>query len=116
MTQWIRAHSAEDGIWSYFELDDEGWALRQVDLKGAARLWVTAAALTEVLELRDSAGPSAMSDYERKYGVLAEGPLAGWEELAGAIEVTEDTFEGLWVLARQHLGSADSSVEQEESP
>ena len=66
MTTWIQAHSAEDDIWSYFELDDDGWAQRQVDLKGATRLPVTAAALTEVLHIRDHAGLAAMSAYERQ--------------------------------------------------
>ena len=93
MTMWIQTHSAEDDIWSYFELDDDGWAQRQVDLERAARLPVTAASLMEVLDLRDHADLAAMSAYERKYGVLAEGCLDGWRESEGVATITRDTFE-----------------------
>ncbi|MFJ8364528.1 hypothetical protein [Streptomyces sp. NPDC093984] len=113
MTRWIQAYFSEDDVLSYFELGDDGWALRQVDLEGLRHAPVTAAALTEVLELRDNADLTAMADYERKYGVLAEGRLDGWEDTEGAAEITEDTFERIWLAARHRLESADSPAEDE---
>jgi hypothetical protein len=67
---------------------------------------VTAAALTEVLALRDHADPTAMSAYERRYGVLAEGSLDGWQDAEDAAEITAETFELIWITARQHLDAA----------
>jgi len=77
MTTWIQARSTEDeDLWTYLEIGDEGWATRHVDLQGTARTPVTAAALAEVLALRDSADRAAMSAYEQLYGLLAEGCLS----------------------------------------
>ncbi|MFR9795408.1 hypothetical protein ACL02U_05785 [Streptomyces sp. MS06] len=107
MTTWIQAHSAQDDIWSYFELDDDGWAQRQVDLEGAARLPVTAASLKEVLGLRDHADLVTLSAYERRYGVLAEGCLNGWQESDGVAVITRDKFERIWLEGRLRLESTD---------
>ncbi|MFJ9245438.1 hypothetical protein [Streptomyces sp. NPDC101776] len=103
MTLWIRAYDGESDIWSYFELDDEEWALRHVDLQGLQRRPVTAALLAEVIEIRDHGDLAAMASYERQYGVLAEGTLHGWREADGAAEITRREFESTWVAARETL-------------
>lgn len=82
--------------------------MRHVDLQGAARSPITAAALSEVLTLRDAADPSAVSAYERRYGVLAEGSLDGWQNTEGTAAITMETFELIWTAARQHLDSSAS--------
>jgi hypothetical protein len=97
----------------YFELDDEGWASRQVDLLVPDRSPFTAGMLTEVLQRRDHGDAAAMAAYERKYGVLAEGALTGWEDTDCAAEITEEDFEQIWSAARRRLDSADSSTEYE---
>ncbi|MCZ4103519.1 hypothetical protein C8250_042530 [Streptomyces sp. So13.3] len=116
MTRWIRTHDGESATWSYFELDDEQWASRQVDLQGPKRTPVTAAALGEVLQCRDHGDAAATAAYERQYGVLAEGALTGWEDADAAAEVTEDVFERIWAAARLRLASTGSSTEHEETP
>jgi hypothetical protein len=116
MTRWIRTYDGESATWSYFELDDEQWASRQVDLQGPERTPVTAAALGEVQQCRDHGDATSMSAYERQYGVLAEGALTGWEDADGAAEITEDTFERIWSAARLRLASTGSSTEKEGTP
>lgn len=100
---WIRAYDGESDVWSYFELDDEGWALRQVQLQGLHGQPVTAASLAEVIELRDRGDLAVMAAYERQYGVLAEGTLRGWKEADGAAEITRQEFESTWAAAREVL-------------
>jgi hypothetical protein len=96
----IRTYYAEEDLLSYFELDEEEWALRQVDLRGPDRRPVTAATMAEVLHLRDHADLAAMQAYERRFGVLAEASLIGWETVPGAAEVPAQEFERIWALAR----------------
>lgn len=100
---WIRAYDGESDAWSYFELDDEEWALRHVHLQGLHRQPVTAASLAEVIELRDRGNLAVMAAYERQYGVLAEGTLRGWKEAHGAAEITRQEFESTWAAAREIL-------------
>ncbi|MEU9186827.1 hypothetical protein AB0D14_20215 [Streptomyces sp. NPDC048484] len=107
---WIRAYDGESDIWSYFELDDEEWALRHVDLQGLQRQPVTAASLAEVIEIRDRGDLAAMAAYERQYGVLAESALRGWQEADGAAEITRQEFESTWAAARETL-DADRTEE-----
>ncbi|MGM1078052.1 hypothetical protein ACS0VI_17715 [Streptomyces sp. H28] len=107
---WIRAHDDEGDIWSYFELDDEEWAVRQVGLQGPQRRPVTAASLAEVIEIRDRGDLGAMAAYERRYGVLAEGALRGWQGADGAAEITRQEFESTWAAARETL-DADRTEE-----
>jgi hypothetical protein len=54
-----------------------------------------------------------MSAYERRYGVLAEGCLNGWHDTEDAAEITAETFELIWVDARQHLDAFDAAPAQE---
>nr|WSX47937.1 hypothetical protein OG409_02620 [Streptomyces sp. NBC_00974] len=103
MTRWIRIHESEYGRWSYFELDDEGWARRQVGLRGSDHQPMVAATLTEVLRLRDRADFEALSAYQHQYGILAEGSFHGWGEAEGAAEISESTFEQVWRFARTQL-------------
>ncbi|WP_093802933.1 hypothetical protein [Streptomyces sp. Wb2n-11] len=103
MTPWIHTCGDQSDTWSFFELDGEGWALRQVDLQGPQRCPVTAACLAEVIRARDHADLAAMDAYERKYGVLAEGSLYGWQDAGGTAEITRHEFESTWTAARETL-------------
>ncbi|MEU1556981.1 hypothetical protein ABZ517_30385 [Streptomyces scabiei] len=107
---WIRAYDGESDVWSYFELDGEEWALRQVDLQGPQRRPVTAASLVEVIEIRDRGDLAAVAAYEWRYGVLAEGALRGWQEVDGPAEITRQEFESTWAAARETL-DADRTEE-----
>lgn len=107
MTTWFRTYYEDDDLWLYFEADEEGWALRHIEIRGADARPVTAASLGEVLYLRDQADLAAMRRYEQQFGVLAEGRLAGRQDLPQAAEIAVEEFERLWAGARQALdGSA----------
>ncbi|MFD9880994.1 hypothetical protein ACFWZT_05980 [Streptomyces alboflavus] len=106
MTTWFRAYYEDEDLWLHFEADDEGWATRQVEVRGQDSRPVTAASRAEVLHLRDHAGPAAMGRYERQYGILAEGPLDGWQDQPRAAEISAEEFERLWAEARQALGGS----------
>ncbi|HEY1155598.1 MAG TPA: hypothetical protein VGE95_04815 [Arthrobacter sp.] len=79
MTTWFRTYYEGDDLWLYFEANDEGWAARQVEVRAQDSRPVVAASLEEVLHLRDHADLAAMFRYERRYGVLAEGSMEGWQ-------------------------------------
>lgn len=106
MISWFRTYYEDEDLWLYFEADDEGWAARQVEVRGADSRPVTAASLEEVLYLRDHADLAAMGRYERQYGVLAEGSLDGWQDQPHAAEISPEEFEQLWAEARRTLGDS----------
>lgn len=106
MATWFSTYNEDEDLWLYFEADDEGWATRQVEIRGQHSRPVTAASLEEVLHLRDHAELAAMGRYEQRYGVLAEGPVDGWQNQPQAAEISAEEFERLWIEARQALGDS----------
>ncbi|MFJ6651136.1 hypothetical protein ACIQPS_36650 [Streptomyces sp. NPDC091290] len=106
MTFWFRTYNGDEDLWLYVESDDEGWATRQVELQGKNLRAVTAASLKEVLHVRDHADVAAIGRYERQFGILAEGPMDGWEDQPEAAEISAEEFERLWTEARQALGKS----------
>jgi hypothetical protein len=105
VTTWFRTYFEDEDVWQYFEEGADGWASRQVDVRGVDSHPLTAASLDEVLHLRDHADLVAMQRYERRFGVLAETALDGWRDAPGAQEITQAEFERLWIEARAVLGS-----------
>ncbi|AKJ11722.1 hypothetical protein ABB07_17260 [Streptomyces incarnatus] len=105
MTMWIRVYDEASDLWQYFESDEEGRVLRQVEVRGADGTPVTAAALEEVLRYEERADVAVMSRYEQRYGLVAEGRLTAWEEAARAGAISAEEFERVWLEARRTLGS-----------
>jgi len=104
MVCWIKAHwagEAED-VTFLWELDDEGWVTRSVELEGPDRRVQAAASLAEVLEARD-AGIEAVREYESHFGVLPERPLDALDFPHEAITAAD--FDGEWHAARAALGT-----------
>ena len=99
--RFLRYHRTQDDIWSHIELDDDGWALRQVDLRGPRQAPVTATSLAAVRHIRDHQDLAAMRTYEARYGVLSEGSWDGWEQDAQANEIPATDFGALWSTARK---------------
>ena len=56
MRTYFRFYYEDEDAWLYIEVDEEGWALRQVELVGPDARPVTAASLQEVLGQVWSAG------------------------------------------------------------
>ncbi|MFE6834994.1 hypothetical protein ACFVFI_09165 [Streptomyces sp. NPDC057705] len=105
MVMWIRTYDEALDLWQYFEGDDEGWVLRQVDLRGDDGTPMTAASLEEVLRYQERADIDTMSRYEQRYGLVAEGKLMGWEEAPRADAISAEEFERVWLDARLTLGA-----------
>ncbi|MEU3644332.1 hypothetical protein AB0E59_13220 [Lentzea sp. NPDC034063] len=107
MIGWYSYYFADEDVWFHYEVDDEGWVRRQVDLHGADLRPTTAAALAEVLHARDTGGLEAVIAYEKRFGVLAEGAVHDELRAApGVEEISAGEFERLWAAAREHLERA----------
>ena len=106
VARWFRTYFEDDDVWQYFEDGGDGWATRQVDLRGSDGTALTAASFDEVVRIRDGGDLAAMRRYELQFGVLAETVLEGWRDAPGAEEITEAEFEQIWVPARGALGGS----------
>ncbi|MEV6523751.1 hypothetical protein AB0M43_17525 [Longispora sp. NPDC051575] len=101
MLRRVRRHRADEDVWFHFELDDEGWVTRHVELFGPDLTPRVAASMREwFIELEDG----GIDSYQRRFGVLAEvvlspADLLDWEP------VEADEFERCWSRARSHLGA-----------
>ncbi|WP_406447203.1 hypothetical protein [Streptomyces sp. NBC_00876] len=69
MTTWVRCFWDEGEAWFYFELDADGYSIRQVELQEPGDKALTAASLAEWQEAQRE-GRSA--EYESVYGLTAE--------------------------------------------
>jgi hypothetical protein len=98
--RWTRAYWDEEDIIFFFETDEDGWVLRQVELRGADKTPAAAAALVEWPDA-DREGLAAVHAYEAKYGALADQPIE-WNE-GPYIDVERAEFETVWQDARAHL-------------
>ncbi|MCM1972543.1 hypothetical protein [Streptomyces sp. G1] len=87
MRRWFRSYWDEEDTWFYFEIGDDGWVTRQVELQGAERRPVAAA--------RDT-------DPDARYGFTADAPVSEWECYAPEA-LTAEQFENTWAAARHQL-------------
>lgn len=92
VTRWFRSYWDEEDTWFYFEVGDDGWVSRQIELKGPA--------------LRPIAAATAEDD-DARYGFTAESPVTDW---VGHVEepLTLLDFEAVWADARQRLMAGDT--------
>jgi len=96
MTRWFRAYWAEEDTWFYFEVDAEGWVIRQVDLQGPLERPLSAASLAEWQAAQQS---GALADYETTFGATAEVPVHEWNGHEPHA-ITDEEFEAIWLTAR----------------
>lgn len=101
MPKWIRSYWDEEGITFLWEVGDDGWVTRSVELAGPEHRPRTAASLDEVLRARDTGGLPAVQAYERLYGVAPEKPITEWD--FPHAEIDQATFESSWADARRAL-------------
>ena len=104
MVKWIRTYDEAQDLWQYFEGDEQGQILRQVDVRGADGTPLTAASLEEGLRLQERADIATMSRYEQRYGRVAEASLTTWADSPHAEAISAEEFEGAWLDARRALG------------
>ncbi|MFQ6396109.1 hypothetical protein ACLMAJ_21880 [Nocardia sp. KC 131] len=115
MLRWFRIHAPEEDAWYWFEVGDDGWALRQAVFVAALPVPVSdvpvlvidgvvggasvAASADELVRVREMYGLRGVQFYEAVYGVLAEGPVCTAE---GAVDAAQAEFEQVWSLAVRH--------------
>jgi hypothetical protein len=100
--RWLTSCFEDDDVLYYFEFDEDGWVLRQVELEGPNRAPTTGAALSEWQDPATD-GLDAQRAYAARYGVLADQPLVSWEPDFPHEEISADEFEGVWRRARASL-------------
>ncbi len=100
--RWLRSYWDEEDVLYFFEADEDGWVLRQVELHGKDRTPAVAASLEEWPDT-DRDGLAAVQAYEAKYGGLADQPIGEWEAGFSHDEIDRAAFEIVWQQARAHL-------------
>ncbi|MFE3635020.1 hypothetical protein [Streptomyces sp. NPDC059168] len=99
MTTWVRCFWDEEDVWFYFELDADGYVIRQVELQEPGNKALAAASSADWQEAHRD-GRSA--EYERLYGLTAEPPISEWEG-HDPQSLSPDEFEIVWSTARSEL-------------
>lgn len=99
MTTWVRCFWDEEDVWFYFELDADGYVIRQVELQEPGNRALTAASLAEWQEAQ---GDGRSAEYESVYGLTAEPPISEWEG-HDPQPLPADEFEIVWSTARGEL-------------
>lgn len=103
MATWVRSRWDEGDTTFFWEVGDDGWVTRAIELFGPDGRVQAAAVLTDVLAARDAGGMSAVAQYEARYGVVPEKPILDWD--FPHERITHAAFENEWAAARQVLES-----------
>ncbi|MER6114791.1 hypothetical protein [Streptomyces sp. NPDC001743] len=104
MTTWMRCYWDEEDIWFYFEVDAEGWVIRQIELEGPDPTPIAAASLEEWQRAHDV---GRLDEYDSRFGITAELPVSEWEG-HDPLPLTSEEFEEVWRTARQHIAARPS--------
>ncbi|MFI6275675.1 DUF6881 domain-containing protein [Streptomyces sp. NPDC050988] len=99
MTRWVRCFWDEEAVWFYFELDTDGYVIRQVELQEPGSKALAAASLVEGQEAQ---GAGRLAEYESVYGLTAEPPISEWEG-HDPQWLSANEFEIVWSTARRQL-------------
>src|SRR5215469_5007073 len=78
MLRWVRSYWDEEDITFLWEVRDDGWIARSVELAGPKRRPRAAAALDELIRTRDTGGIRAVQAYETRYGRVPDKPIEDW--------------------------------------
>ncbi|MFF4169830.1 hypothetical protein [Streptomyces sp. NPDC001744] len=100
----MRCYWDEEDVWFYFEVDAEGWVVRQVELEGPELVPIAAASLAEWQEAREA---DRLDEYDSRFGSTAELPVPEWEG-HGPEQLTFEEFEEVWGAARRRIASRSS--------
>jgi hypothetical protein len=93
---------ARCGILYFFEADEEGWVLRQIELKGPERTPAGAAARAEPPDPRVEVSDALMA-YQSKWGGLSDQPITRWDENFPHEEISGEAFDAVWATSRKYL-------------
>ncbi len=95
----MRCYWDEEDTWFYFEVDADGWVIRQVELVGPELTPITAASLAERQRARDE---GRLDEYDSRFGIKAELPVSEWEG-HDPEQLTFEEFEEVWGPARRRI-------------
>ncbi|WP_432070657.1 hypothetical protein [Streptomyces sp. AA1529] len=101
MTAWMRCYWGEEDIWFYFEVDADGWVIRQVELQGPEPAPIAAASLAEWQQAHEA---GRIEEYDSRFGITAEVPVPEWEG-HDPEQLTFEEFEEVWGAARRRIAS-----------
>src|SRR5574338_47354 len=102
VTRWVRFYWDEEDVTFFIETDEDGWPLRQVELKGPDKVPTVASALAEYPN-HDRDGLAAVRAYETKYGILSDQPIEDRDDDIPLVDLERSEFEDVWQRARAHL-------------
>ncbi|WP_370531715.1 hypothetical protein [Streptomyces venezuelae] len=97
----MRCYWDEEDTWFYFEVDADGWVIRQVELEGPELIPIAAASLDEWQRARDG---GRLDEYDSRFGVTAELPVSEWEGHDPEPLASEE-FEEVWRAARCRIAA-----------
>lgn len=101
MPRWVRSYWDEEDITFLWEVRDDGWIARSVELVGPEFRPHASAALDEVVRARDTGGIQAVQAYEARYGVAPEKPVEDWD--FPHENISQSDFERAWAESREAL-------------
>ena len=101
--RWLSSLWEEGDILYYFEADEDGWVLRQVELRGPERTPAAAASLAELPDAKAEGGTQAVQDYRAKWGGLSDQPIPRWHTDFPHDDISSEEFEEVWRAARVYL-------------
>ncbi|MFI0225645.1 hypothetical protein [Streptomyces lydicus] len=97
--RWVRCFWDEEAISFYFELDTDGFVIRQVELQEPGGEALAAASLVEWKEAQKN---DRLAGYESVYGLTAEPPISEWEG-HDPQWLSAKEFESVWSTARRQI-------------
>lgn len=103
--RWLASYWEDEDVSFFFEIDEDGWVLRQVELRGPERTPTVAAALVEWPDA-DRDGIDAVRTYQATYGALADQPISEWDVGFPHVEIDRHEFDEVWDRARAQLDAS----------
>jgi hypothetical protein len=100
----MRCYWDEEDTWFYFEVDAEGWVIRQIELEGPELTPIAAASLAAWQQASDT---GRLDEYDNRFGITAELPVSEWEGHDPEL-MTSDEFEQVWNAARREIAARSS--------
>jgi hypothetical protein len=100
VARWIRSYWDEEDVTFYWEVADDGWVTRHVELVGAELIPRAAASLDEWMRELEA---GRIQEYQGRYGCLADQPVTEWDPDFPHEALTREQYETVWVTARRFL-------------
>ncbi|WP_305885403.1 hypothetical protein [Streptomyces sp. C10-9-1] len=100
----MRCYWDEEDTWFYFEVDAEGWVIRQIELEGPELTPIAAASLAE---WQQASGTDRLDEFVNRFGITAELSVSEWEG-HDPEQMTSDEFKQVWDAARRQMAARPS--------